>query len=101
MLIGCAEDQSHANSATGDKVSAEAGLSQNVKDRLALCGAGITAGMSAGLEAKVGKTIQEGAKLDANVKQEIRAAFFEGTNAANEQANHAYDRYVTCVERPL
>lgn len=78
-----------------------AAVPQWVTNRLALCGAGIQSGFNASLDAKVGKTLQEGGKLSAELKQSIKAAYFTGADTGNANVAAAYKEYVECVERPL
>lgn len=85
---------------SGEGPNSSTALSQPVRDRLALCGAGISSGVKGEIEAKVGKSLAEGGKISAGVKQEIETAFFSGSDRSNDQVRQSYDRYIHCVENP-
>ena len=76
-------------------------ISQQVRDRLALCGAGVSTSVLAKIEAKVGKSLQEGGNLSAEAKLAVRAAFFDGADPTNANVEKAYETYVKCVDKPL
>lgn len=69
-----------------------------IRDRIALCGAGIERGLSVEVTAKVGTSLQELGELDAEALQVLRAAFFEGSDPSDPTVAASFQRYVTCVE---
>ena len=84
-----------------DTPDTSAAISQKVRDRLALCGAGVSTGVRAKIEAKVGKSLQEGGTLSAEAKQAVQAAFFDGADPTNANVAKEFDTYVKCVDKPL
>lgn len=94
-LTGCV----HPEPGTSARSDVLSGVSQTVKDRIAVCAGGMTASVGAGLEAKIGKSLQEGGKVTADLKQEIQGAILQKANAAD--APRVYETYVSCLEKPL
>ena len=88
-----------SSGADGVKADAVSGVTQGVKDRIALCAAGSSARLGVDVEAKIGKTLQEGGKLSAGLKQEIQGAILQKVDA--KDAPKVYETYVSCIEKPL
>ena len=75
------------------------GVSQEVRNRIALCSGGSRVSVGVDLEAKIGKDLTGGAKISAAVKNELEGVVFAKVSEAN--AASVYKDYVACLERPL
>ena len=92
LLGGC------ANGKNGGPTNTPA-VPQDVMNSIALCGAGVGNTLSASLAAKLSKNLEQDSSLSAELRQELKAAYFHGTDASNATANAAYEKYLGCIEK--
>lgn len=74
------------------------GITTETKNRLALCGGGFRGAIGADLEGKIGKTLDAGATIDAQLYQELEAAFLRDNTVNTNVALQAYKTYVGCIQ---
>lgn len=74
-------------------------VSQTTMDAIAACGAGVGNALSASLVAKLSKNLEQDSSLSAELRQELRAAYFKGADATNATANTAYEKYLGCIDK--
>lgn len=95
LCAGC------AGTPADDRPSMSLGISQAARDRIALCGAGISGSMSAELELRVMQSIEERGALTAEIARAVEAAFFAGADPNDEDVRHAFASYVACIQQPI
>ena len=88
-----------ASCTDSNEVDSSVRVSQNVRDSIARCGAGVSSGIDASLELQIGETIQEGVEFSAGLSRDLRAAFFEGADSSNPEIAKSFDRYLACIEK--
>lgn len=76
-------------------------VSPEIRDRIALCGAGVEVGFSANLEASIGESLQEFGSVQGEALSLLRASFFADADPSDATVAQSFQRYLTCVERPL
>ena len=76
------------------------GISQAVKDKIALCNAGSSTTLSLNLAARIGQTLQEGGSVTATAGDELRGLFLARPGITEENAVSLYNSYVGCLNGP-
>jgi hypothetical protein len=71
-------------------------ISPGNASKIGLCNAGSNVSLSANVEAKVGKNLQEGVKADAGIENELRGLFLNKANVTEANAVALYNAYVDC-----
>lgn len=72
------------------------GLSDPIKERIAVCSAGIDWKIDAGVEASLSKAAS-GGEITVALEQSIRGAIAKSFGAQNEQNAEIYKNYVECI----
>lgn len=90
VLAGCG--------GSNDGVDTAGSISAEVRNKIALCSAGIGRSIGVGLEAKIGKDLSEGGKISTSLENELRGLFItvEGQQPTAESVQ-LHKSYVTCL----
>ena len=85
---------------SNDGIDTASSVSAEVRNKIALCSAGIGRSVGVGLEAKIGKDLSEGGKISATLENELRGLFItvEGQQPTAE-AVQLHKSYVDCLNR--
>lgn len=75
------------------------GVDQTVKNKIALCNAGASASLSAGVEAKIAKNILDGVKADVGVTNELKGLLLNSDKVNADNIDSVYDKYIKCLEK--
>jgi hypothetical protein len=97
VLAGCFGFGDDSNESGSSDVSQSIALSQNTKEIIAKCGAGISSSVGAKIEAKIGQTLQEGGKIDGGLYNDLEAAFIKNASVDNASASAAFQAYIGCI----
>ena len=85
LLCGC-DEWFKSNETDVSSPSRSIALSQETKEIIARCGAGISSSVGAGIEAKIGETLQQGAKVKGELYDSLEAAFIKNASVDNADA---------------
>ena len=80
-------------------VMSQTQVDPTVRNKMALCGAGISSSIGASLEAKIADSIKNGGKISATLESELRAAYFKGADTGNQNTVEGYKSYLECVQK--
>lgn len=97
ILAGCLGFGGGSSESGSSDASKSIALSQNTREIIAKCGAGISSSVGAKIEAKIGQTLQEGGKIDGGLYNDLEAAFIKDASVDNESASAAFQSYVGCI----
>lgn len=74
-------------------------ISAETREVLTLCGGGYKDIIGADLEAKIGKSLEAGGNINAELRSEVRAAFLGSDGVSGPDQQKSFEDYIGCIER--
>lgn len=77
------------------------GVSQAVRDKIALCNAGYSLSLTAKLQAGIEKNILDGVKFDTGIEGQLRGLLMNSDKVDRDNVDSMYKKYSSCLDKDV